>query len=110
MEEQDANRCDRPRTVWGCSALRSAVVRRDVRGIGICTNLVMKALRRAKGRDVKMIYLLTETAEEYFLRFNFRKINRRHVDQRIQQSIEFKRACPKSAVTIKLRLDSTDVR
>ena len=84
--------------------LRSVAISRDFRDKGIGADLVMRTLERAKIKGVKMVYLLTETAQEYFLHFGFRKIQRHQVDHRVQQSAEFKYACPKSAVAMKLEL------
>ena len=44
------------------------------------------------------LYLLTTTAEKYFLKFGFNKIEKISAPELIKQTEEFKSICPESAV------------
>jgi len=49
------------------------------------------------------LYLLTTTAEHYFERYGFKKIEREKTPQSIQTTREFHSICPNSAVVMKLK-------
>ncbi len=59
-------------------------------------------MEESKRRGVRRLYLLTETAEKFMQRFGFRRIDKELVDSRLQDSEEFKGACPDTAVTMLL--------
>jgi len=80
--------------------LRSVAVRE--RGTGLGKVLVQQILNRAAADGLTSIVLLTITAESYFPRFGFRRIQRDAVPSAVQESIEFKSACPASAVVMEL--------
>ena len=84
--------------------LRSAVVDPGFRGRGFGQLLTEQLLAAARERGVKALYLLTTTAEEYFPRFGFRRITRDQVPVELQQSAEFRGACPESAVAMVLEV------
>jgi amino-acid N-acetyltransferase len=50
------------------------------------------------------LYLLTTTAEKYFDKFGFHKIERNNVPEKIVQTREFNDICPLSAVVMKKKL------
>jgi amino-acid N-acetyltransferase len=50
------------------------------------------------------MYLLTTTAERYFPKFGFERIERRDVPETVQASVEFTSACPASAVVMRKSL------
>jgi phosphinothricin acetyltransferase len=77
--------------------LRSVAVDQTLRNQGVGQGLTRAALDLAHRRGVTTVYLLTETAGEFFVRFGFRPIDRSAVDPAVQQSIEFRSACPASA-------------
>ena len=81
--------------------LRSAVVDPGVRGAGIGEALVRRVLDHARTRGVRDVYLLTTTAEHYFPRFGFQRIDRQEVPVGVQASVEFREACPASAVAMR---------
>jgi amino-acid N-acetyltransferase len=88
--------------VYGDSALlRSAVVDPGRRGSGLGRDLVESLLDRAETRGVREIYLLTATAEHFFPRFGFARIPRAAVAQAVQASVEFRGACPDSAIAMR---------
>jgi amino-acid N-acetyltransferase len=65
------------------------------------------ALKMAQERGAPAVFLLTTTAERYFPRFGFDVITRTEVPASVQASIEFRSACPSSAVVMRKRLDSS---
>ena len=81
--------------------LRLAVVDPGVRGAGIGEALVRRVLDHARTRGVRDVYLLTTTAEHYFPRFGFQRIDRQEVPVGVQASVEFREACPASAVAMR---------
>ncbi len=91
--------------VYGDSALlRSVAVAEPVRGTGLGRQLVEAAIGLARQQQTQRIYLLTETAADWFPRFGFAPIARSAVDSAVQQSIEFTGACPASAQAMQLEL------
>jgi amino-acid N-acetyltransferase len=51
-------------------------------------------------RGMNALYLLTQTAEHYFPRFGFERVARESVPAEIAETLEFKSACPASAVAM----------
>ncbi|RME53616.1 MAG: GNAT family N-acetyltransferase [Caldilineae bacterium] len=91
--------------VYGPVALlRSVAVHPTRRGQGLGRNLVKAALKLAQDLGVEQVYLLTETAADYFPRFGFVPVPRDQVDARVQGSVEFTSACPASARAMVLTL------
>jgi len=84
--------------LYGSSALLRSVAVEDARrgrGIGRC--LTDAALVFAKVHGVRLVYLLTETAEPFFARQGFSAVERGTVPEGVQASAEFTGACPESA-------------
>jgi amino-acid N-acetyltransferase len=93
--------------IYGRDALlRSAVVERVARNSGLGVALVERILDHARERDMRAIYLLTTTADQYFPRFGFERITREDVPDDVKVSVEFREACPASAVVMRKILDS----
>lgn len=99
--------------IIGCAALelynstallRSVAVNKLYQGKGIGLQLTMKSIDLAKSKSIKEIYLLTETAENYFTKLGFNKITRSEASKEIQNSEEFSAICPKSAIVLKLEI------
>lgn len=87
---------------YGDSALlRSAVVEPGHRGTGVGRELVEELFAMARGHGARDLYLLTTTAEPYFRRFGFEPIDRERVPGPVLQSVEFREACPASAVVMR---------
>ncbi len=80
--------------------LRSVAVHPDWRGSGLGRALVGRALDAARAAGARDAYLLTTTAERWFPRFGFVAIARDEVPPGVRQSIEFREACPASAVVM----------
>ena len=84
--------------------LRSLAVRADVRSSGMGTALVRHAESYGLSQGVRTLYLLTTTAEGYFPKFGFERIQRSDVPSSVQSSVEFTSACPASAVVMRKTL------
>lgn len=92
--------------IVGCAAvevygedglLRSVAVDPGHRGRGLGIRLTEAAMALARARGVGALYLLTETAGDFFPRFGFHAIARDRVAPAVRQSVEFTSACPASA-------------
>jgi len=91
--------------LYGSAALlRSVAVATQLRGQGLGAALTVAALDLARRRDVRTVYLLTETAGQFFPKFGFAAITRAQVEPVVLASLEFTTACPKSALVMVKRL------
>ena len=84
--------------------LRSVAVREEARSHGVGAALVERLVDDAAGSGVEALYLLTTTAEHYFPRFGFARIERDVVPAAVASTVEFTSACPASAVVMARRL------
>jgi amino-acid N-acetyltransferase len=78
--------------------LRSLAVHPDYRCRGLGAHLTRRALREAHRLGLRRVILLTETASEYFLRFQFRRVPRQQAPPAVQASVEFASVCPQTAI------------
>lgn len=78
--------------------LRSLAVAREYRGHGVAKRLSQRVLQHAAARGIKIVYLLTLTAERFFLRQGFKRLSRKTAPDAIRSSEEFQNLCPASAV------------
>lgn len=91
--------------MYGTAALlRSVAVDQRWRGQGLGQQLTGAALSLARQQGVTSLYLLTETAAEFFPRFGFQPVPRSQVAPAVQASVEFTTACPASALAMKASL------
>jgi amino-acid N-acetyltransferase len=81
--------------------LRSLAVRPDFRNKGVAGKLLRRIDALGSLTDLKELYLLTETAPEYFSRKGFKQIDRAETPEAIRQSSEFSQVCPVSAIVMK---------
>ena len=95
--------------IVGCAAieiypdgalLRSVAVAPAARGHRVGERLTEAAVSLAHSLRTPAVYLLTTTAESYFPRFGFVRTTRELVPTGVQRSIEFRSACPASAVVM----------
>jgi amino-acid N-acetyltransferase len=86
--------------------LRSVAVDKAHRGKGIADRLLKQIEGLAEAKQLKAIFLLTETAPEYFSRKGYQSISRAAVPEEIQQSTEFSHVCPQSAVVMRKNLNN----
>lgn len=84
--------------------LRSVAVRPEWRSRGLGRTLVERIIATAEGQGIHGLYLLTTTAERYFPSFGFTKIRREAVPADVQDTKEFRGACPASATVMALPL------
>jgi len=84
---------------FGSSALlRSVVVAEDRRGSGLGQMIVWELELLASATHISRLFLLTQTASEFFTRQGYRVIERSAVPEEVQSSEEFRSLCPNSAV------------
>lgn len=84
--------------------LRSVAVDADCRGAGLGARLTAAAIEDARRRALPALYLLTTTAEKFFPRFGFERIERADVPASLHASVEFRGACPATAIVMRRRL------
>jgi amino-acid N-acetyltransferase len=84
--------------------LRSVAVDSAWRGRGIGHQLTGAALDLARSLGARAAYLLTTTAGEFFPRFGFSRVERADIPDDLKESIEFRSACPSSALVMRAAL------
>jgi amino-acid N-acetyltransferase len=77
--------------------LRSLVVEERARGSGLGKSLVEHAERHAASCGVKSLFLLTTTAEPFFKRLNYGRIDRDAAPPTVKQTSEYASLCPASS-------------
>ncbi len=81
--------------------LRSVAVAPELQRGGVGRQLTEAAIARARELRMPALYLLTTTAEMYFPRFGFERIERSEVPESVRASVEFTSACPASAIVMR---------
>ena len=81
--------------------LRSVAVDPEWRNQQIARRLTERALDAARQAGNNSVFLLTTTADRYFPGLGFERIGRELVPPGVQQSVEFRGACPDSAVIMR---------
>ncbi len=84
--------------------LRSVAVKKDLHCQGYGTLLVNHVTAEAKKSNIGELFLLTTTAPIFFKKLGFQEESREKVADGITESVEFKSACPKTAVLMRLTL------
>ena len=84
--------------------LRSIAVSPEHRGQGLAATITQHLLGVARSSHVRELYLLTETAERYFLKFGFSCVQRETVPDFIKTTKQFETLCPSSAQAMRLYL------
>lgn len=84
--------------------LRSIVVHEDYRRRGLAQRITDHLLHRAEKQGVTAVFLLTETAETWFLKFGFRRVEREQVPDAVRSTRQFASLCPQSATCMRLDL------
>ncbi len=91
--------------LYGDSALlRSVAVDSTERGTGLGQRITKEAIHLALRLRINRLFLLTETAGDFFHKFGFRKVNRAVIPEVVRSSIEFTSLCPDSALAMVLQL------
>ena len=88
----------------GAALLRSLAVAPHHRGQRLGERLAQEALRMARDCGRVDVYLLTETAAGFFRRFGFAVEDRALAPLELRSSVEFRTACPATAVLMHARL------
>ena len=87
---------------YGAVALiRSMVVDPPYRGRKIASALLQTAEQYAKKQGIQSLYLLTETAAGFFEKNSYAQEDRNTAPAAIQQTSQFRFACPASAQLLK---------
>ena len=85
--------------VYGNNGLfRSLAVKPNYRNLKIGKDLLTKTINLCKDGSIKRLYLLTTTADIYFLKLGWKVIERNDVPEDIRLSSEFLSICPSTAV------------
>ncbi|HTD99198.1 MAG TPA: arsenic resistance N-acetyltransferase ArsN2 [Mucilaginibacter sp.] len=84
--------------------LRSLAVNPVFRSQGIAGKLLSEIEALAISKGLGTMYLLTETAPDYFDRKGYIKTTREDVPVEVRQSSEFSYVCPQSAIVMKKTL------
>jgi amino-acid N-acetyltransferase len=94
--------------LYGTDALlRSLVVAESARSKGLGSTLIGHAEQYAASKSVRSIYLLTTTAEAFFERLGYQRIERSNVPPSIERTREFASLCPASSAFMLKSLKTT---
>ena len=80
--------------------LRSLVVHPGYRGRGVGKELTKELESFARQMGIKVLFLLTMTAVDFFPKLGYRVTQRSDVPYQVTETYEFKSACPVSAVCL----------
>ncbi len=84
--------------------LRSVVVAADHRGTGLGRGIVAAAEDLARGEGVSDLYLLTETAGDWFPRLGYELVERSVAAAAVGESIEFTTVCRDTGIAMRRSL------
>ena len=84
--------------------LRSVSVSPEHRSQHIGKQITADMLNHARNSNLDSIYLLTETAKNYFQKLGFQEVSREQVPQEIKSTTEFAQVCPTTATCMVLKL------
>ncbi len=81
--------------------LRSLAISQGYQKQNLGRTLVQELEALAKKKNITSLYLLTQTAEMFFFKLGFQRIEREEVPDNIKNTEEFKSICPSSALCMK---------
>ena len=84
--------------------LRSVVVAADRRGEGLGSDIVAAAEELARAEGIGVLYLLTETAVDWFPRLGYEVVDRGDAAAAVGASIEVTPVCPDPGAAMRRRL------
>lgn len=84
--------------------LRSVAVAPEARGSGLGQALTRDRARWARDSGLNALYLLTTTAQNFFPRLGFARVERADAPEELRRSGEFRDVCPASAIVMRLSL------
>lgn len=87
--------------------LRSLVIAPDHRGRGLGGALAAFAKSEAMAQKFDALYLLTDTAEQFFAQQGYTHLSRKMAPLAIRQTAQFSALCPDSAQLMCIQLAST---
>jgi len=91
---------------FGENALfRSMLVQPDARKRGYGTLIWNEAKKTLKEQGVSNVYLLTNTAADFFEKLGFAIIERNSVPESIANTTEFREFCPDSSTCMKININ-----
>jgi amino-acid N-acetyltransferase len=91
--------------IYGAKGLlRSMVVAPEYRNKSLADVLLNRLFLHASEQGTKSLYLITTTAEKYFLKKGFQRIDREQVPASIKSSREFTTLCPSTATVMTMEL------
>lgn len=92
--------------IFGDQALlRSVVTLPPVRNTGIGGAIVAALEMEARIRGARAVWLLTDTAVDFFVRLGYRKYQRADAPKALQETAQFRRLCPAAATAMMKQLD-----
>ncbi|NPD87402.1 MAG: GNAT family N-acetyltransferase [Asgard group archaeon] len=77
--------------------LRSVGIDEELQGKGLGKKIVTKMIDYALEKGIVNLYLITNSAEDFFKKFDFTIVSRSEVDSRIQQTYEYTTGCEETA-------------
>ncbi len=87
--------------VFGTTALlRSVAVSPAYQNKHIGRQIIESSLKIADDQGVNMLYLITTTADRYFKRLGFSRVDRTNVPDTVAQTRQFSDLCPASSVVM----------
>jgi len=81
-----------------CALLRSLSVKRDWQGKGLGKSITHQLEHICRGKGIKHIYLLTETAEDFFNKQGYKAVDRASAPFSIKNSSEFTTVCSTTGI------------
>jgi amino-acid N-acetyltransferase len=84
----------------GFGFLRSLAVKEDFKNRSFGKKLVKYLLEHCASENLRELYLMTTSAEKYFEKFGFAKVERENAPEEIKQSRQFRDLCPSTAVVM----------
>lgn len=94
--------CGGSETYPTVALIRSVAVDPSYRSRGLGRRIVRQLLDRLASRGLREFYLLTTTAEAYFKKRGFKRIDRDEMHPQLLASREMQDACPDTAVCMRL--------
>ncbi len=92
--------------LYGAHALlRSLAVNPDLRGQGLGVALLKAAEDHARAEQATQLFLLTETAEQFFAAHGWRRLERSEAPAAIRQTRQFSDLCPDDAAFMTKQLN-----
>ena len=91
----------------GSGLLRSIATLPEYRRRGLALKIVSKLELLAIDCDIEDLYLLTETASNFFAKLGYQRTDRSTASDAITSTAQFSSLCPDSAILMKKKIAST---